>query len=121
MKMKTYKVYGQALNHTGSRVYPVNSQNGDMRWAAIGEFQQMKPVESVAFASRGAENKREFDRLFDLVTDGTDWGVRCELARGFPAPWPSIQLYADEASARKMFLSKLGTYAVNENWRRLPN
>lgn len=118
--MKTYKTYGACEHYTSSQPYPVHHGKATL-WASGAALRTMRSVGSgLEFAPGQQLDNFDFDRVWTLVTDGRDWGVRLQLSRGYPSPWPHIELFSNRREAIDSMTATAMRYEEDPRWTRRP-
>ena len=115
--MKTYKRHGTCLRHTGCDPLPVR-HDGVTLWTTRGDLDAMKATGDHYIFAAGTPrivSDEKFDRIFSLVCDSKDWGIRCKMSLG--EPWPQIELFSSESEARQKLILTALHYASDPRWR----
>lgn len=113
--MKTYKSYARASRDMTAYAIRIGGQT---RFAEAQEMLKIRPIDTVSFSVANLIEQRQFDRVFQLVTDGKDFGVRCTLARGFDTN-PTVEIFADEPEARAELQAIVDRYSADPRWSKV--
>lgn len=117
--MKTYTTHGRCRHYTAADAYPL-TRDGKRAWATRTAMRAARTVEEAAFAVASLTDHREHDRIFSLVVDASgDWGVRCELSRGYPGEWPHLEIFGSEREARAAYDAAVARYDADASWARV--